>query len=61
MVDDIDKYDTIIEPFSDSFAIKFNVWLKYHNKKFISNGNNDDLMKVYNLIKMRKLKPFKTE
>lgn len=51
VIDDIDNYDIIIEPFCGSSAISFNIWLKYPNKKFILNDNNNDLMKVYNLIK----------
>lgn len=51
IIDDIDNYDIIIEPFCGSSAISFNIWLKYPNKKFILNDNNNDLMKVYNLIK----------
>jgi len=51
IIDDIDDYETIIEPFCGSSAISFNIWLKYPNKKFILNDNDYDLMKVYNLIK----------
>jgi hypothetical protein len=51
VIDDIDNYDTIIEPFCGSSAISFNIWLKYPNKKFVLNDSSDDLMKVYNLIK----------
>ena len=35
VIDDIDNYDTIIEPFCGSSAISFNIWLKYPNKKLI--------------------------
>jgi len=51
VIDDIDNYNTFIEPFCGSSAISFNIWLKYPNKKFILNDNNNDLINVYNLIK----------
>lgn len=59
VMDDIDNYDTIIEPFCGSSAISFNVWLKHPNKKFILNDNNDDLIKVYNLIKNEDIETIK--
>ncbi len=46
-----DDYDTIIEPFCGTSSISFNIWLKYPNKKFILNDNNNDLIQIYNLIK----------
>ncbi len=51
VIDDINNYDTVIEPFCGSSAISLKFWLKYPNKKFVLNDNNDDLMKVYNLFK----------
>jgi site-specific DNA-adenine methylase len=59
VIDDIDKYETIIEPFCGSSAISFNIWLNHPNKKFILNDNNDDLMKVYNLIKNENIETIK--
>ena len=49
VMDDIDNYDTIIEPFCGTSAISFNIWLKHPNKKFIlndNNGNNEDILKT---------------
>lgn len=59
VIDDIDNYDTIIEPFCGSSAISFNIWLKYPNKKFILNDNNNDLIKVYDLIKNEDIETIK--
>ena len=59
VIDDIDYYDTIIEPFCGTSAISFNIWLKHPNKKFILNDNNNDLIKVYNLIKNEDIKTIK--
>jgi hypothetical protein len=59
VIDDIDNYDTIIEPFCGSSAISFNIWLKHPNKKFILNDNNNDLIKVYNLIKNEDIETIK--
>ena len=59
VIDDIDKYETIIEPFCGSSAISFNIWLNHPNKKFILNDNNNDLMKVYNLIKNENIETIK--
>ncbi len=51
VIDDIDNYDTIIEPFCGSSAISFNMWLKYPNKNFILNDNDKELINLYHLIK----------
>lgn len=59
VIDDIDNYDTIIEPFCGSSAISFNIWLKYPDKKFILNDNNYNLIKVYNLIKNEDIETIK--
>ena len=59
VIEDIDKYETIIEPFCGSSAISFNIWLNHPNKKFILNDNNNDLMKVYNLIKNENIETIK--
>ena len=56
VIDDIDKYDTIIEPFCGSSAISFNIWLKYPDKKYILNDNDKDLINLYNLIKNEDIK-----
>ncbi len=61
IIDNIDIYDTIIEPFCGSSAISFNLWLKHPNRSFVINGNDKDLIKVYNLIKMKILKPLKID
>jgi DNA adenine methylase len=59
VIDDIDKYDTIIEPFCGSSAISFNIWLKYPNKKYILNDNDKDLINLYNLIKNEDIETIK--
>ena len=59
VIDDLDNFDTIIEPFCGSSAISFNIWLKHPNKKFILNDNNEDLIKVYNLIKNENIETIK--
>ncbi len=61
IIDNIDNYDTIIEPFCGSSAISFNIWLKYPNKKFIINDNDKDLIKVYNLIKTEDIETIKNK
>lgn len=50
--DDINKYNTIIEPFCGSSAISFNLWKDgYKDKLYILNDNDNDLIQIYNLIK----------
>lgn len=59
VIDDINNYDTIVEPFCGSSAVSFNIWLKHPNKKFILNDNNDDLIKLYNLMKYEDIETIK--
>jgi site-specific DNA-adenine methylase len=61
IINNIDDYDTIIEPFCGSSAISFNIWLKYPNKKFILNDNNNDLIRLYNLIKTEDIETIKNK
>ena len=58
VIDDIDNYETIIEPFCGTSAISFNIWLKHPKKKFILNDNNEDLII---LLKTKILKPLKID
>ena len=59
VIDDIDNYNTIFELFCGTSAISFNIWLKHPNRKFILNDNDNDLIKVYNLIKNEDIETIK--
>lgn len=50
----IDKYTNIIEPFCGSSAISFNIWLndKDKNKIYYLNDIDNELIDIYNLIKI---------
>ncbi len=58
-IDNIDDYDTIVEPFCGSSAVSFNKWLKYPNNRFILNDNYIELMKVYNLTENEDIEAIK--
>lgn len=52
IINDINKYNTIIEPFCGSSAISFNLWKDGHKDKvYILNDNDKDLIEIYNLIR----------
>ncbi len=50
IIDNIDGFETIIEPFCGSSTTSFNIWLKYPDKKIILNDNHGHLIKVYHFI-----------
>ena len=48
---DMDKYDTIVEPFCGSSAISYYIWTKNkdRNIKYILNDNNKNLIELYKI------------
>jgi site-specific DNA-adenine methylase len=51
--DDIDKYNTIVEPFCGTSAFSYYVWLnnKDKNLSYVLNDNNKFLIELYNISK----------